>query len=102
MSTLNYTQYGLAPLIEVELEDGVAPLQFNVALKGEEGWVSLRYEQPGVTDHDYIAITENSIVKLFMAGIGPGLLLGRGRAAHAGAGLHGPGAGAGAGPVACA
>ena len=63
MSTLNYTQYGLAPLIEVELEDGVAPLQFNVALKGEEGWVSLRYEQPGVTDHDYIAITENSIVE---------------------------------------
>lgn len=52
MSTLNYTQYGLAPLIEVELEDGVAPLQFNVALRGEKGWVSLRYEQPGVTDHD--------------------------------------------------
>ena len=68
MSTLNYTQYGLAPLIEVELEDGVAPLQFNVALKGEEGWVSLRYEQPGVTDHDYIAITENSIVEINLIG----------------------------------
>ena len=39
MSTLNYTQYGLAPLFDIGLEDGVVPLRFNVILEAQNGWV---------------------------------------------------------------
>ncbi|PHQ64341.1 MAG: hypothetical protein COC10_01455 [Sphingobium sp.] len=68
MSTHNYTQYGLEPLFEVELEDGVAPIQFDVVLKAEDGRIVLRYEQPGVKDNAYIAIRRNSIVEITLIG----------------------------------
>lgn len=67
MSTLNYTQYGLAPLISLE-QTGTKPICFNVVFGVENGQVVLRYEQPDAPGQTYIAITQNSVVEIRLIG----------------------------------
>ncbi|NWK97566.1 hypothetical protein DM806_18225 [Sphingobium lactosutens] len=68
MSTLNYTQYGLAPLAPVELCDGAKPICFNVIFKAENEKIALRYEQPDAPGCPYIAITQDSLVEIVLVG----------------------------------
>jgi hypothetical protein len=67
MSTLNYTQYGLAPLAPIELPNA-DPIRFNVILKAENDRIVLRYEQPAAPCRTYIAITEDSVVEIALVG----------------------------------
>lgn len=67
MSTLNYMQYGLAPLLELDLMDE-RPIRFNVIMKAEDGKIALRYEQPDAPGQTYIAITKDSIVEITLEG----------------------------------
>lgn len=68
MSTLNYTQYGLAPLAPVELDDDAATIRFNVILTVECDRIVLKYEQPDAPGRRYIAITEDSLVEITLVG----------------------------------
>lgn len=67
MSTLNYMQYGLAPLFPLELGDEM-PIRFNVIFEAQDGKIALRYEQPDAPGRSYIAITCNSVVEITLIG----------------------------------
>lgn len=68
MSTLNYTQYGLAPMLQLEeLEESAEPVVFVVTLGVKDGRITLDYGQKG-TDKDYIAITCNTRVEIVLEG----------------------------------
>ncbi len=71
MSTINYMQYGLAPLepIGFELAEPEAkPILFNVIFAAEDGRVVLRYDLPGTPGRDYIAIRRDSVVEIALIG----------------------------------
>ncbi|WP_395391019.1 nucleotide synthetase [Novosphingobium sp. BL-8A] len=70
MSTMNYTEFGLAPWIEFEVkgEDfrAEAPIQFDVRLETDQDLVVLSYNGP--KDRDYISIDCNSTVQITLHG----------------------------------
>lgn len=67
MSTVNYTEFGLAPWIEFQgtKEDfrDEAPIYFDVYLETHRDHVVLRYDVRG-TEDDYISINCNSTVQI--------------------------------------
>ena len=67
MSTLNYTQYGLAPVLDLGLDEAAEPLVFVVTLSVVDGQIVLDYAQKS-TGKDYIAITCNSFVEIVLEG----------------------------------
>ena len=67
MSTLNYTQYGLAPLLDLGLDEAAEPLVFTVTLGVKDGQIVLDYAQK-TSGKDYIAITCNSFVEIVLEG----------------------------------
>lgn len=68
MSTVNYTEFGLAPWIAFQNtgEDFHVdePIFFDVIFKAEDGSVVLEYHLPETPDQDYIAISCNSTVQI--------------------------------------
>ncbi|QDK33513.1 MULTISPECIES: nucleotide synthetase [Sphingomonadaceae] len=68
MSTLDYTQYGLAPWLVTEdkTEDwnATAPIVFNVVLGTNGQSVVLEYQLPDYPDQDYISVTCNSTIQI--------------------------------------
>lgn len=68
MSTLDYTQYGLAPWLETtdKSEDwnATAPIVFNVVLGTDGKTVVLDYVLPATPDQDYISVTCNSTIQI--------------------------------------
>ncbi|WP_334183436.1 nucleotide synthetase [Novosphingobium sp.] len=68
MSTLNYTQYGLSPSIELGLSDDAEVIPFKVTLEVDcDGKISLTYGVVG-EDVDYIPITCNTKVEVELVG----------------------------------
>lgn len=68
MSTVNYTEFGLAPWIDFQKtgEDFRAdePIFFDVIFEADRGRIVLQYDLPETPDQDYIAIHCNSTVMI--------------------------------------
>jgi hypothetical protein len=66
MSTLDYTQFGLAPWLDTgdsnEDWNATAPIVFNVVLGTNGQAVVLEYQLPAYPDQDYIPVTCNSTI----------------------------------------
>lgn len=68
MSTINYKQYGLAPLASLGLDATQArSIVFEVSLSATSGKVALSFLDPD-TGNDYISISENCYVTIVLKG----------------------------------
>ncbi|WP_298397032.1 nucleotide synthetase [Sphingobium sp.] len=68
MSTQHYTQYGLEPLLDLDIEGGAEPIRFNVILEAKNDRIILRYDLPGSPGQDYIAVEQNSMIEIALIG----------------------------------
>ncbi|TCM19686.1 hypothetical protein EDF56_103329 [Novosphingobium sp. PhB165] len=73
MSTQNYTEFGLSPWLEPDVQaenwGAEAPIYFYVSLKAKHDRIALKYHvKDAPEDQDYIAITTNSTVQITLEG----------------------------------
>lgn len=68
MSTQHYTQYGLEPLFDLELDEGAPLIRFNVILEVRDDRIVLRYELPDSPGQDYISIEQDSLIVITLIG----------------------------------
>jgi hypothetical protein len=68
LSTQHYTQYGLEPLLHLDLEEDAEPIRFNVILESKNDRTILRYELPDSPGQDYISVIQNSMIEIKLIG----------------------------------